>query len=198
MLTPKQQLAYHFIRDYIFQNGHAPTDAQIAAGIGIKSRGVAHRYVTALVDAGFVRIIKGRRRNIELVEQEEVSLAIPIIGKIAAGHPIEAIEDRQMLHFADKFLGDRRFILQVKGDSMIGDNILDGDYIVCEKINEARENDIIIALIDGCEATLKRFHPNEDGTITLIPSNPKLSAMVYPADCVIIQGRYLGLLRLPK
>ncbi len=196
MLTAKQQQAFDFIRSYIIDHKIAPTDAEIADGIGIKSRGVAHRYVTALEKAGLISLLKGRRRNIELTASAQNASELRVIGEIAAGHPILAINRDETINIADAFLGPERFILRVKGDSMIGDNICHGDYIVCEKAEAANANDIVVALVDKDEATLKRVRKNTDGTVTLLPSNPTLSPLVYKADQVQIQGRYLGLLRL--
>lgn len=196
MLTAKQLQTYKFICDYLRKNKIAPTTAEVAAGIGITSRGVVHRYLSALQEAGYISLVPGKRRNIQLLENDDVHLELPIIGKIAAGSPIQAIETERELNIGEAFLGKGRFILQVKGDSMIGDNIVDGDYIVCESIQVAHPNDIVVALIENSEATLKRIHTNKDGTVTLIPSNPKLSPLVYPAQDVQIQGRYLGLLRM--
>ena len=195
MLTAKQQQTYDFIKRYIAQHSYAPTEAEIATAIGIRSRGVVHRYVTALAEAGVIELVPKRRRNIRLITPTN---ELPIIGKIAAGLPIEAIADRTSLNIADIFMGEDRFVLQVSGDSMIGDNICDGDYIICEKTQTARANDIVVALIDNEEATLKRLQFNADATISLLPSNPRLSPMVYPADRLAIQGIYIGLLRVGK
>ena len=196
MLTLSQHRTYHFIRDYIQNNGYAPTTAEIADGIGIKSRGVVHRYIQAIVEAGMLELTPNKRRNLRLTLDTHPT-SIPIIGRIAAGSPIEAITESRMLNVTDSLIGPDRFILEVKGDSMIGDNICDKDYIICEKRETARDGEIVVALIDRQEATLKRLQRNfEDKTVTLIPSNPALSPMVYEPDRVQVQGIYLGLLRL--
>jgi repressor LexA len=196
MLTLSQHKTYHYIQDYIRHNGYAPTVAEIAVGIGIKSRGVVHRYIQALADAGMLEITPNKRRNIRLTLDTH-PMSLPIIGRIAAGTPIEAITDQQTVNISDALLGPNRFILEVRGDSMIGDNICDKDYIICEKRNTARNGEIVVALIDNQEATLKRLQRNpENNTITLLPSNPTLSPMVYAPDRIQIQGIYLGLLRL--
>lgn len=199
MLTAKQQQTYQFIRKYFLEYGLAPTEAEIATGIGISSRGVVHRYVTALAEQGLLEITAGRRRNIRLLVDESANDGdggLPVIGRIAAGQPIEAIDQQKTLNISHQLLGPKRFILEVKGDSMIGDNICNGDYIICEQRDQIGKNDIVIALVDGQEATLKRWQSNDDGSVTLIPSNPRFSPMVYPAERVMIQGVYLGLLRL--
>ena len=194
MLTPKQLQTYEFIKEFIAKNDYAPTEAQIAEGIGISSRGVAHRYVKALYEAGYIDIKRGKRRNIIL--KCDTRYCLPVVGKIAAGAPIEAILSDQQFNFVDKFMGEDRFILEVQGDSMIGDNIVHGDMIVCERTDNPSKNDIVVALIDGEEATLKRVAQLDDENVTLIPSNPNMQPMVFPAHRVAIQGRFLGLLRL--
>lgn len=195
MLTARQYQTYQFIARYIQTHHYAPTEAEIAAGIGIKSRGVVHRYLQALVAARFIQTIAGRKRNIRLLKPLAERGCLPIVGKIAAGQPIEAIEQTQLFHVTEYLLGENRFMLEVKGDSMDGDNIVDGDYIICEKRLLTNQDDIVVALIDNEEATLKRIYYNQDGTVTLLPSNPRLSPVVYSADRVTIQGVFIGLIR---
>ncbi len=195
VLTAKQQLAYEFIRSFILRHHYAPTDAEIATGIGIKSRGVAHRYVTALVKAGLIETTPDKRRNICLSDASH-SFHIPVIGRIAAGQPIEAIQSHEMLNVNQALLGANRFVLEVQGDSMIGDNICNGDYIICERRDAIKTGDIVVALVDNQEATLKRLEHNSDQTLSLIPSNPTMSPMRSNAEQVSVQGVYIGLLRL--
>ena len=197
MLTAKQQQTYQFICDYMQCHEYAPTEAEIAEGIGIKSRGVAHRYVKALAAAGWLEIVPQRQRNIRLTQTSPRRKGtLPIIGKIAAGEPLEALEQNRVLDISHHLLGANRFVLEVKGDSMQGDNICDGDYIICEHRNEINKSDIVVALIDNKEATLKRIQYNQDETITLLASNPNYAPMTYQAQRVTLQGVYLGLLRL--
>lgn len=193
MLTLSQNKAYHFIQKYIELNGYSPTMAEIAKGIGIKSRGVVHRYVSALSHAGLIKIVPSRRRNIKLIASNPVSLSL--VGRIAAGHPIEVITDNETLDLANIFLGPNRYALKVKGDSMIEEGIFDGDIVVCEYSECASDGKVVVALIDNSEATLKRIKYNTDASITLLPSNSKHSPMTYPKDRVSIQGIYIGLLR---
>lgn len=196
MLTAKQKQAYEFIREYILKQNIAPTDAEIAQGLGIKSRGVAHRYVSALADKGYITLTPNRSRNIQLVAEQNSPFDLPIIGAIAAGQPIEAMDQHRSLNLADHVLGPNRFLLVVKGDSMIGDNICDGDYVICEKAEVVNRHQIAVVLVDNSDATLKRVKNNNDGSITLIPSNPTLKPQMYPAEQVKIQGIFIGLLRL--
>jgi repressor LexA len=199
MLTPKLQQTFHFIQDYVKKNSYAPTCSEIASGIGIKSRGVVHRYVSVLADEGLIRIVPGHRRNIELIGPEDIKSAndvLPILGDIAAGQPISAIENQEMFSFSENLVRDNRFILNVKGDSMIGDNICDGDYVICERGNVASKGKIVVVLVENQDASLKRIKTNDNGTVALIPSNPDMKAIIYPADQVAVQGIYVGLIRM--
>ncbi len=196
MITVKQRQVLDFIKYYVYENQIAPTEAEIAENIGIKSRGVVHRYVKALNDAGYVKIIPNRRRNITLVETEEkYATFLPIQGRIAAGQPIEAMIDRRELNVSDLTCGDR-YALEVKGDSMIGDNICDGDYVICESCQNVGMHDIAVVLVDGEEVTLKRLRILGDGYIELLPSNPNLLPQKIEAHRIQIQAKYVGLLRL--
>lgn len=123
---------------------------------------------------------------------------LPIIGKIAAGNPIEPLQTSQVLDLTDLMLGPNRFVLEVIGDSMSGDNICQGYYIICERCERANGGEIVVALINSAEATLKRFRKNRDDTVTLLPSNPEHSPITYQAEQVKIQGVFLGLIRLMK
>ncbi len=193
MLTRKQEEVLGFIRQFFHQQGYAPTAAEIAAGIGIRSRGVVHRYLKALVEAKQISLLAKRHRNIQLVVAENT---LPLIGRIAAGQPIEAIEQQDSLDLINLFLGQNRYALQVKGDSMIDEGILDGDLVVCEQAQQAENGQIVVALIDSEKATLKQFKSNQDNTVTLIPANKSLEPMTYAAQRVRVQGVYIGLLRL--
>ena len=142
-----------------------------------------------------INLLPNRRRNIELLAEEEVGL--PLVGRIAAGQPIEAISQPEYFNFSEQFQGSDRYLLEVKGDSMIGDNICDGDFVICESSNIAKEGEIAVALVDDESATLKRIHHNKkENIIALIPSNPTLLPQEYDASRVKIQGIYLGLVRM--
>lgn len=194
MLTASQYKTFQFIEGFIQDHGYAPTIAEIALGLGLKSRSAIHRNLQAIATEGLINLTPQRKRNIELVNTCNTSL--PIIGCIAAGSPIEAIHDRRSLDITYELFGPERYLLEVKGDSMIGDNICEGDLVLCERRSHVRDGDIIVALIDHQEATLKRFYRNKDETVSLCPSNPRLSPMVYHCERVEVQGVYLGLIRL--
>ena len=198
MLTQKQQQTLESIEQFIAHHHYAPSMAEIADGIGIESRGVAHRYVKALSAAGWLKTLPGKRRNIELQNKRLLNRKLPLIGKIAAGKPIEAIIESDTVDLVETFLNSKCFALRVKGSSMIEDGIFDGDIVVCEKAPHADNGQIVVALIDNEAATLKRIHHNPDRTVTLIPANARLAPMVYDASRVMIQGIFVGLLRLAR
>jgi len=194
MPTPKQIAAYEFIADYIKQHDHAPTVATIAAGLGLRSRGSTYRLLKELAQANWIRLHPGKRHNIELCK--DTKLGLPIVGKIAAGSPIEILADDQFLNIERDVLGDERFLLRVDGNSMLGDNICDGDYIICERKTNVLAGRIAVILIDNQETTLKRVRYNADGSVTLLPSNPEYLPQTFGKERVSVQGLYVGLLRL--
>jgi repressor LexA len=199
MLTPTQDRVLAFIRRYLKRRGYAPSLIEIAEGIGISSKGTAHRHVQALAEAGAIRLIAGRKRGIELAEAEQGSkLSLPLLGAIAAGRPIEAIAGQDRLDLANYLLGDNRYALQVKGDSMIGIGILDGDMVIIESCDSAEDNAIVVALIDDEEATLKRLKRLKSGRIKLIAENPDIPPMIYAPKRVRIQGVLVCQLRRYK
>ena len=195
MLTQRQQAAYRFIQDFIRQHGHGPLLTEIAAGLGIHSKGTAHRHVQALANAGLIRLHAGRHRGITLAAADSHDTTLPLLGRIAAGRPIEAIPDQDTVNLTDFLTGANRFILKVQGDSKIEAGILDGDMVIVEQRSHADNGDIIVALIDHEEATLKRLQHNRDGSITLHPANHRMAPMIYPTERVNIQGIVTAQLR---
>ena len=200
MLSPRLQDTYRFIRDYIAQHNHAPLLNEIALGIGIRSKGVVHRYLQSLISEGLLTIEPSKNRGISLTSKKLADnmpprYRLPLLGRIAAGQPIEAIPNHDEIDLSEFFIGENRFVLKVQGDSMIDAGILDGDMVVIEKTDHANNNDIVIALIDNESATLKTFRNNHDGSLALIPSNTNMQTMIYSADRVVIQGIVVGQLR---
>lgn len=197
MTTPVQQKIYQFIQSYTNQHGYSPALIEIARGIGIspKSISLVSRSIHSLVDAGLLRFHKKGYRNIQVVEEEQRG-SLPLLGRIAAGTPIEAIENKQTIDLAGLFSGSDHFALKVKGDSMREEGIFDGDLVVCRAVQRASEGDIVVALIDTQEATLKRISYQIHDRITLIPANPSFKPKAYLPNRVQIQGVYVGLVRL--
>jgi repressor LexA len=203
MLTDRQRQTLNFIRSFIDENGYPPKLKEIGNHLGITSRGTVHRYIRALEDENLIRVSTGRSRGIELIDDElsedkdtsDHDSTLPVAGTIAAGLPIEAIEDQETINLNEFFVRPGRFVLRVQGDSMIEDGIFDGDMVIMESCQTARDNEIVIALIDQDEATLKRIKNNQDGSITLIPANASMQPFRYSADRVTIQGRIVGQFR---
>ena len=196
-LTDKQRDTLDFIERYINIHTVPPKIQEIAEGIGIRSRGVAHRYVQALRDAGYLAVDKGEHRGIRLLKSNphRPESVLPLLGRIAAGKPIEAIPGQDDLDLT-QFFGQHNFAVQVKGDSMIDAGILDGDTVIIEFRETAQNGDIVVALIDESETTLKRFQRSRGGKlIKLIPANADMEPMVYEAERVRIQGVLVGQLR---
>lgn len=197
-VTPLQHKIYDFIRQYLSEHSYAPSLAEIARGINVSPKSVSliSRSIHALVAAGRLTFDKKGYRNINLAEANRFCL--PLLGRIAAGAPIAAIEDKQMIDLGAILQGESRFILEVKGDSMVDEGILDGDLVICRHTDHAKEGDIVVALLDQQEATLKRLSYKIPDRVTLIPANPMLKPKAYLPQHVQIQGVFVGLLRLKK
>ncbi|MDO8705576.1 MAG: transcriptional repressor LexA [Sulfuricaulis sp.] len=198
MPTDRSHQVYDFVRAYTARHGYAPKLREIAKHLGIVSRGVVHRYLRALEQEGLIRIEPDRARGIRLPKGRAAvarPFFLPLLGRIAAGRPIEAVPGEDEIDLSEFFVNRNRFVLRVMGDSMIEDGILDGDMVVVEKRDTAENGDIVVALIDDVEATLKRLHQNRDGTVTLRPANATLPPMRYSAARVRIQGVVVGQFR---
>lgn len=194
-LTPRQQEIYDYLKSNAGQFRHPPTFDELCQALGLNSRGSLHKHIQALIEAGRIEPMAGRR-GIRLVEWEGAEAGIPHLGAIAAGRPIEAIPQPEFLPVPDFLLGERPcYVLTIKGESMVDAGIMDGDLVVIERRDSARNGEIVVALINGEEATLKRLQNNHDGSVTLIPENPSMESMSYPAEDVQIQGVLVSLLR---
>lgn len=196
MLTALEEKILQFITHYIAQHGHAPTLAEIGKALSIRSKGTVHRYVESLIRKKHLQRTGRSWRGIRLTGENSRRLTIlPLLGRIAAGRPIEAITDQKEINFSDLLLGPDRYALKVKGDSMIDAGIYDGDLIIIRHTESATNGDIVVALIDGEEVTLKRLKKH-GARVELIPANRKLASMVYPAERVRIQGVVVGQVRI--
>ncbi|MDH5631705.1 MAG: transcriptional repressor LexA [Gammaproteobacteria bacterium] len=195
MLSDRQRQIYQFIRDHVARFGVAPKLREIGDHVGINSRGTVHRHVKALEQAGLIEIDAEQSRGIQLLDQEEQPAGLPLLGRIAAGCPIEAIAGQERIDLGGFFMGAGRYVLKVQGDSMIDDGILDGDMVVVRHCDRAENGAIVVALIDNEEATLKRIYRNDDGTVTLQPANSAMAPMRYSGDRVTLQGVVVGQFR---
>jgi repressor LexA len=201
-LTRRQQEIYEFLVENAERFPHPPTLAELCDAMNLSSRGSMHKQVQALIEAGLVEPMNGQRRGIRLTPAEPAnpdtapSEGLPFLGKIAAGQPLEAITDQQRMQIPGWMTGDRSncYLLTVSGDSMIEEGILDGDLVIIEQTDTARNGEIVVALVDESEATLKRIEQTP-GEIILHPANSQMEAMHYSPDRVRIQGRLVGQLR---
>lgn len=193
-LTRKQLELYDFLRRELGQFPHPPSLDELCLALGVKSRGSLHKHIQALVDAELLAPLQ-KHRGIRLRDTEQDPSALPILGRIAAGKPIDAVIDERFISVPAQ-LRTRKpcFVLEVKGDSMIDDGILDGDWVVIEKREFARNGEIVVALIDGENVTLKRFEKKVDAII-LHPANTTMQSQIYDAQRVTIQGVLVGQMR---
>ncbi len=197
MPTPLEQKIVQALRHYIAQHGQAPTLEALGKRVGIHSKGTVHRYINSLIDQGLLtRDPHKGWRSIGLANSDaEDALNLPLLGRIAAGKPIEAIPDHHQLDLAALFEGEGRYALKVQGDSMIDAGILNDDWVVILSTTQAEQGEIVVALIDNEEATLKRLGANNREEVTLIPENSTLRPICYAAERVQIQGVLIGQIR---
>lgn len=200
-LTEKQRRVLEYIAQYREANGRSPTLAEIGAAVGNISPVAALAHVEALEQKGYLRRRAGRRRGLELGQREPEESGspaiyrLPVLGEIAAGVPIEAYEDRSeaLLVEAGIARSPSSYVLRVRGHSMIGDGILDGDYVIIQPQSVAENGDTVVALLEGNVATLKRFY-REENRVRLQPANPYLEPIF--AREVTIQGKVVAVVRV--
>ncbi len=196
MLTPAEQRVLQIFRSYTEREGHPPLLREIGQALGIRSKGTLHRYVRSLIKKGYLQEGQGGWRGIALARPHRRPLVFPLLGRIAAGRPLEAIPGQEEIDLASLLGGAETYVLKVAGDSMIAADILDGDLVFLRRQETAESGDIVSALIDGEEATLKRFRRRPNGRVLLIPENPALKPMAYDPARIAIQGVLIAKLRL--
>jgi len=203
-LTRRQKEVVEFIAKFVDENGYSPSYEEIAQGLSLASLATVHKHISALQAKNYLRRSFNQSRSIEVSpkyiqeqrrSRQELPLEIPLLGRIAAGAPVESVEQRATLSFAD-FVGSKdTYALEVRGDSMIDDHICDGDMILVERVDQARDGDIIVALVSGSETTLKRYYKEVNGAVRLQPANSALKPIfVHPRD-LQVQGRLMAVLR---
>ena len=194
-LTARQREIYEFLKDKIVNRGYGPTVREIGAQFGIRSPNGVMCHLKALEKKGLITRESHMSRAIQLTEPLRGATSLPLAGQIAAGSPVLAEEQTEVVDFAALFSGDDHFCLKVKGESMVEDGIHDGDLIIVERRQTAETGQTVVALIDGNEATVKRFHRQQGGKIRLEPANSSMEPMIFPEEDVQIQGVLIGLLR---
>ena len=202
-ITKRQRQVYDFIAEFVQRNQFTPSYQEIGDGLGMSSLATVHKHITNLEKKGLLNRDYNRSRSIDLLPPKgrmkqamavNTGMVLPLMGRIAAGHPIEAIERPETISLADFVRSKEVFVLEVRGDSMQDEAILSGDYVLVEKTKIAHNGDIVVALIEGSDATLKRFY-REGNKIRLQPSNARMKPILVHAADVNIQGRVIGVLR---
>ena len=197
-LTKRQKQIYDFlVGQQSADPQETPTLDELCEALGLSSRGSMHKHVMALIDAGLVSPMDRKQRGVRLAEHEAANDdELPLYGYIAAGRPIEALDSGETVMIPPTLRSDRPcYVLKVRGDSMMDDGILDGDYVVIEQREQAQNGDIVVALVDGQEATLKRILQRPD-EVVLCPANSNMEAMRFTPERVRIQGVLVGQMRM--
>jgi len=204
-LTKRQKEVLDFIADFVDEHGYSPSYEELARGLNLASLATVHKHIQGLEARNYLRRSFNQSRSIEVApkyiserkkaKQPMAPTRVPLAGRIAAGKPVEAIEGQDTLQFAD-FLGrGDTYGLEVSGESMIEDHICPGDYVLVERAAQANNGEIVVALVDGSETTLKRFYHESDGRVRLQPSNSSMEPIYVNPDAVQIQGKVLAVLR---
>ena len=200
MLTKKQHALLQFIKDFIEKYGYAPTYREIAQHFNLHSVATVHKHIKALAAREKIKKQYNHKRSLELVEPETILrvVELPLLGFIAAGKPIEAIQVDESFQLPESMVnGKEAYVLKVRGDSMIEEHIQDGDYVIIEKRNYAQNGEMIVALLHDSEVTLKRIY-FENNKVRLQPGNPSLSPLIIEPDALQIQGIVIGIMRKYK
>jgi repressor LexA len=203
-LTKRQKQVLDFIHQFKSEHGYSPSYEEIASGLGLASLATVHKHISALASKQYVERGHNQSRSIDLTQryfrdcgiaERNQEISIPLLGRIAAGAPVESVPENQSLHFSD-FLGKGdTYSLEVRGDSMIDDHICSGDYVLVERANDVRDGEIVVALVQGMDTTLKRFYREDGTTARLQPANAAMEPIRVPLSDVQIQGRVLAVLR---
>ena len=207
-LTKRQKQVLDYIAEFVEKHGYSPSYEEMAAGLGLASLATVHKHVIALEAKHYLRRSYNQSRSVEVTPkyfeeqrrytpQSASSSEVPLLGRIAAGLPVESVPDQESLDFGDFASGPETYALQVRGDSMIEDHICSGDYVLVQKSDRVRDGEIVVALVDGLETTLKRFY-DEGEEIRLQPANSTMGPIRVPKKSVQVQGKVLAVLRKYK
>jgi repressor LexA len=197
-LTRRQKEILDFLTRHIERKGYAPTIEEIGDHFGLSSLATVHKHLTNLQGKGLIKRAWNRSRALELVPTEVAVRAVelPLLGRVAAGTPIEAIESTETIYVPEDMLGrGETYVLQVKGDSMIDEQIRDGDYVIVENRKIARDGEMVIALLEGENVTLKKLYREGDGRVRLQPANSRMKPILLHEGDLRVQGVVIGVLR---
>ncbi len=204
VLYKKEREVLQYIAQFQRQYGYSPTLTEIADATGHRAPSTIHALIRTLVDKGYIQKVDGNTRVLKIIDDKVASsmlggnpsLELPLMGYIAAGKPLEPHTDpNASFQVSASMISGKKtaYVLQVKGQSMIEDGILDGDYVVVERTSEASNGEIVIAMVDDMLATLKRFYKDDAGKVVLMPANKNMDP-IYPRN-IMIQGKVVGLVR---
>jgi len=198
-LTKRQREILDYLQDFIQQRGYAPSLEEIGRRFSLSSLATVHKHLTNLEEKGFIRRSWNRSRSVELVSAPtgHRALELPLLGYVAAGMPIEAVASAETIAVPEDLAGKREretYVLRVKGDSMIDEQIRDGDYVIVDDRRSADNGEMVIALIGGSDVTLKKLY-RDNGRVRLQPANPSMQPILVDASQVQIQGVVVGMMR---
>lgn len=204
-VTKRQKEVLEAISAFVEEHGYSPSFEELAATLGLASLATVHKHILALESKGYLKRSYNQSRSIEVTPQyfDEVRRyespkggrgSVPLLGRIAAGSPVESFAVQEKLDFGDFASDDGTFALEVRGESMIEDHICNGDYVLVQKTDRVRDGEIVVALVDGSETTLKRFY-DEGEDVRLQPANATMDPIRVPKKDVQVQGRVLAVLR---
>jgi repressor LexA len=196
-LTKRQREILDYLNDFIQQHGYAPSLEEIGRRFNLSSLATVHKHLTNLEEKGFIKRAWNRSRSVELVPTRlgVRAVELPLLGYVAAGSPIEAVASNETIAVPENLAGKRdSYVLRVKGNSMIDEQIRDGDFVIVEDRRTAENGEMVIALLDGADVTLKKLF-REQGRIRLQPANPTMEPMMFAPDQVQVQGVVVGVMR---
>lgn len=198
-LTKRQREILDFIEGFVRFRGYSPSFEEIAENFGYRSLATVHEHLSNLQAKGYIKKNYNESRSIELVDADLriAAVELPLRGSVAAGHPIEAIEEQETISVPEDMIAGstaEHYVLRVRGDSMIDEQIRDGDYVIVQARDIAHNGEMVIALVDGESATMKKYY-REGGRIRLQPANPSLSPMIFDEGRVKVQGVVIGVIR---
>jgi len=196
-LTKRQREILDYLNEFIQQHGYAPSLEEVGRRFGLSSLATVHKHLTNLQEKGFIKRAWNRSRSVELVQTKLGARAVelPLLGFVAAGAPIEAVATAESISVPEDLVGKKdTYVLRVRGESMIDEQIRDGDFVIVEDRKTAENGEMVIALVGGSEVTLKKFY-RENGHIRLQPANPSMQPLIVPAEQLQVQGVVVGVMR---
>jgi repressor LexA len=196
-LTKRQREILDYLQDFIQQHGYAPSLEEIGRRFGLSSLATVHKHLTNLQEKGFIKRAWNRSRSVEMIPTNSGgrSVELPLLGYVAAGAPIEAVATNETIAVPEDLVGRRdTYVLRVRGNSMIDEQICDGDFVIVEDRKTAQNGETVVALLSGSDVTLKKLY-RENGRVRLQPANPTMQPLFVDADQIQVQGVVVGVMR---